>query len=219
MAGDFVSNNARRGFLALLVAVFACALVTGCSGGSATKAEADSQQETAAAEQAPDENKDADGEGADAKKELTAADARQAALDSFIESYNSTASTPFVLNEYFDPKDKAGAHYRTEYRLPAWADGKGASGTIGEIGVDFVSYRDGVRMYANLKDVDMDGRAALLGDALGAYLVDHDSGATAAFVQEYKGGGNKELSSSDLRLFDKRLNGYIYSTEMMLEAK
>ena len=124
-----------------------------------------------------------------------------------------------MLNEYFDPKDKDGAHYRTEYRLSAWTDGKGASGTIGETNVDFVSYRDGVRMYASLKGVDLDGRAALLRDALGAYVGDLDSSAIAAFVEEYRDDGNKELSGSDLMLFDKRLNGYILSSEMMLEAK
>lgn len=217
MTGESSSWNMRGVLLTLFAALFACTLITGCAGGNLGKA--DGHQETAESEQSASEDKRTDDEEAASKKKLTTAEAREAALRDFIDSYNATASTPFVLNEYFDPKDKGGAHYRTEYRLSAWTDGKGASGTTGEINVDFVSYRDGVRMYASLKGVDLDGRAALLRDALGAYVGDLDSSAIAAFVEEYRDDGNKELSGSDLMLFDKRLNGYILSSEMMLEVK
>lgn len=215
--GDW-SNIRRKGILAFLAIILSFSFAAGCSAGDVREAEVSSRQGAPTTGQVSAIELEAGTSSAE-KEEPAVAEIREATLTSFIEAYNSASSVPFVLSEYFDPQDRDGAHYRTEYRLNAWADGKGANGTIGDINVDFVSYRDGVRMYASLDGVDTDGRTVLLGDALNAYLGDCDSSSIQAFVQEYRESGNTELSGSKLMQFDKRLNGYILQAEMMLEAK
>lgn len=212
-----IEHGQHRHLLAALIIVLACSLVTGCSTSSTGRTKATQQQDTTAASENTDDRTPVNSEASTEESELTTAEKRETALTSFIETYNAVASTPFILDEYFNPQDRDSTHYRTEYRLSAWEDGKGAAGKVGDISVDFVAYRNGVRMYAAITDVDIEQRANLLEDALNAYLTDDGSSSIDAFVQEYREGDNKELSGSKLSSLNKQLNGYIGLMDMMLE--
>ena len=203
-----------------------CAFVAVCligalgSASTSSKSTVDGDKAVSAQQTAFDDgNEDSDEGNGSSDKELTTVEKREAALESFIYSYNATAATPFVLDEYFDPQDEMSGYYRAEYRLLAWKDGKGANGKVGDIGVDFVSYRDGVRMYASIGNADLDQVASLLDGALKTYLAGTSAESIDTFVQEYREGGTKNLGSSKLMLFDNRLNGDITSTSFMLEVR
>lgn len=57
---------------------------------------------------------------------------------SFVDSFNSNCNTSLVFNEAFTPSDKSSSHYRTEFRLGAYADAIGKSYTYEEAVVDIV---------------------------------------------------------------------------------
>ena len=161
--------------------------------------------------------------GSSKKKASTATttktDERRADLDAFIAEYNNLADADFAVDEYFDPQDSTGSHYRTEYRLSAWKNGVGASGHIGSFSVDFVAYRDGVRMYAqgdtDPATADYAGFANMLRDAVKVYSKNADASALDQIATEYTDGTKRE--SISFASLDTDLNGYLNNQALMIE--
>lgn len=54
----------------------------------------------------------------------------------FAEAYG----TPIGNLTTFDPQDRDSGHYRTEYRLGAYAASKGAAGGVGDMTIDMIEY-------------------------------------------------------------------------------
>lgn len=55
-----------------------------------------------------------------------------------VESFNASSAVQLVFAEDFTPSDKSSSHYRTEFRLTAFADAIGKSYKYGEAVVDIV---------------------------------------------------------------------------------
>ena len=73
-------------------------------------------------------------------------------VDLFIEEYNKAATTPITDISEIDVTDQTSGHYRTEFRLGAFADAYAKTGLIGDIAVDIVSYgwdKEDIRIYAD----------------------------------------------------------------------
>lgn len=73
-------------------------------------------------------------------------------VDLFIEEYNKAATTPITDISEIDVTDQTSGHYRTEFRLGAFADAYAKTGLIGDIAVDIVGYgwdKEDIRIYAD----------------------------------------------------------------------
>lgn len=76
----------------------------------------------------------------------------QSMVDTFIEEYNATATTPIIDAVEVDVTDQASGHYRTEFRLGAFEDSIAKTGKIGDIVIDIVNcgwQHDELRVYAD----------------------------------------------------------------------
>lgn len=74
--------------------------------------------------------------------EPTAEPTAESNILSFVDSFNSNSSVPMVFSEDFTPSDKSSSHYRTEFRLGAYANAIGKSFVYGETIVDLVGRQD-----------------------------------------------------------------------------
>ena len=112
--------------LALIIEVLiGLFIISTCFGGGG-KSEKPS---TDSVEQTPTEHSEA----VEEKKEETYEERHARYIENFINVYNANCSTePLVFVEDYDLQDKDSGHYRTEYRLNAYRDRKGAFCTIGE---------------------------------------------------------------------------------------
>lgn len=142
------------------------------------------------------------------KAERTEADSRQEALESVAEAVGLSVEDA----ESFSPQNRESGHYRSEYRLGAWKDSIGLHGTVGGISVDVVSYRDGIRVYADTETVDRKGIAEVIVAAAAELYPDLDPDVASAFVASAEAG--EYLVASDL---DERLNLYITGASGMIE--
>lgn len=78
-------------------------------------------------------------------------------IDTFIEKYNATATTPITEPVVIDINDKSGGHYRTEYRTLYNALAKQCK--AGEDTIDIVSTEDflsgpNIRIYLHTESID-----------------------------------------------------------------
>lgn len=142
------------------------------------------------------------------KAERTEADSRQEALESVAEAVGLSVEDA----ESFSPQNRESGHYRSEYRLGAWKDSIGLHGTVGGISVDVVSYRDGIRVYADTETVDRKGIAEIIVAAAAELYPDLDPDVASAFVASAEAG--EYLVASDL---DERFNLYITGASGMIE--
>lgn len=69
-------------------------------------------------------------------------------VDSFIETYNSSAEIPITDLVDIDIHDKSSGYYRTEFRTYAFSSAIAKHGIIGEgISMDLIQYSNGFRIY------------------------------------------------------------------------
>lgn len=62
----------------------------------------------------------------------------ESTLVAFVDTFNSTSEADLEFVEDFTPSDTSSSHYRTEFRLGAYADAVGKSYTYGDAIVDLV---------------------------------------------------------------------------------
>lgn len=58
----------------------------------------------------------------------------------FIKAFDSNNATPITDAVEFDPQNRDGGYYRTEYRLGAFNGSKGTHGNVGNMTIDIVEY-------------------------------------------------------------------------------
>lgn len=80
-------------------------------------------------------------------------------IDTFVEKYNISANNQLVFNEEFIVADKQSKHYRTEFRLSAYANAIGKSYNLDNLVVDIISTKDyfgkvNIRIYADNASLD-----------------------------------------------------------------
>ena len=115
-------------------------------------------------------------------------------VDAFIARFNAVSDNPIENGIVFDPQDKKGEHYRTEYRLGAFVNASGTFAAFDDWSIDVVSYRDGIRIYVSSSDLDLILNA--LRSAVSAYEVDVLSADVEEVIDKIKLNG--ELSHYDL---------------------
>ena len=122
-------------FVAAFVLAFA---IAGCSsGGSSTSSSSASSDASSSAEASSSTSSEA---------------STHSATEQFIEDYNANpnSGTDLEATETFDPTDKNGSHYRTEFRLTAWNESKGQACSAGDVSVDIIEPKSGkIRVYAS----------------------------------------------------------------------
>lgn len=140
----------RKIFALLLILIMACSMAA-CSGenGNTTSRDEIMQQETQSDGQdsGPHEDKE------DIEQvESETPPVELSKVDLFIDEYNKAAATPITDISEIDVTNKESGHYRTEFRLGAFADAYAKTGLIGDIVVDIVGYgwdKEDIRIYAD----------------------------------------------------------------------
>lgn len=140
----------RKIFALLLILIMACSMAA-CSGenGNTTSRDEIMQQETQSDGQ--DSGSHEDKEDIE-QVEPETPPVELSKVDLFIDEYNKAAATPITDISEIDVTNKESGHYRTEFRLGAFADAYAKTGLIGDIVVDIVGYgwdKEDIRIYAD----------------------------------------------------------------------
>lgn len=140
----------RKIFALLLILIMACSMAA-CSGenGNTTSRDEIMQQETQSDGQ--DSGSHEDKEDIE-QVESETPPVELSKVDLFIDEYNKAAATPITDISEIDVTNKESGHYRTEFRLGAFADAYAKTGLIGDIVVDIVGYgwdKEDIRIYAD----------------------------------------------------------------------
>ena len=140
----------RKIFALLLILIVTCTMVA-CSGENedATSSDEIMQQETQS--NIPTSGSQEDNEVVEqVEPEIPPVEITM--VDLFIDEYNKAAATPITDISEIDVTNKESGHYRTEFRLGAFADAYAKMGLIGDIVVDIVGYgwdKEDIRIYAD----------------------------------------------------------------------
>lgn len=140
----------RKIFALLLILVLACSMMA-CSSETDDAISSDEivQQEIQLDAQ-NSESQDVIEDIEQAEPEISSVESTK--VDLFIEEYNKAAATPITDISEIDVTNKESGHYRTEFRLGAFADAYAQTGFIGNIVVDIVGYgwdKEAIRIYAD----------------------------------------------------------------------
>lgn len=217
MTSNKSSANGRHygNILCFVMALLLMGSLTACgsSDTSTTPAETNTAVDTASSAESSEA-----AESPELSMDEKTALERKEALDEFISYYNATATNKFEIEEEFDADDKESSHYESEFRLSAFDFSKGAFGHVGNVAVTFVSYRDGVRMYAEGEKADHDSMVAVFRDALHVYAPEASDEIIEQEIAAYVNPeSSHQYSLSSLSDVDTDLNGYINASELMIE--
>lgn len=140
----------RKIFAVLLILVLACSMVACCGEPDDTTAQDNITEQESLQDDKNSESQDSNEDIEQIEPETPPVELTK--VDLFIEEYNKSATTPITDITEIDVTDQESGHYRTEFRLGAFADAYAKTGLIDDIVVDIVGYgwdKEDIRIYAD----------------------------------------------------------------------
>lgn len=145
------------------------------------------------------------------EKESSAAETKeesyQRQIDSFVNSFNSVSSSPYVQDATFDPSDADSPYRPHRYNSPVYANSKGSHGTSGDFTLTVIACSLGLEISGTRAGTDYQSVADMIETIYACEYPDADRTELEQKLGEFVNGDIHSFNYFDSNLSDSYADG------------